>query len=307
MEGSRIRAHWHAVCKRSGHIWRVYLAASALLTLTGCDRGLDVALTRQIEAQKLAADMRVQLHRSAEAVQRAVMADADEVSASFVRESQEATAALEDDRRSIDPILASIGSDKEQQLVQEFGEAFRRVQDLDRDLLALAVENTNVKAQRLSFGPAREAADALREHLTQATRAAPGPKAVRAELLAARVQLAVREIQALEAPHIAEPDDAAMTELERQMAEAEAVGRASLAELQQLLGAAADDELGAGREEFDRFLRAHREILELSRRNSDVRSLVIALGDKRTLTAAADAALIALQAELAKHGSEATR
>ena len=280
--------------------------ALAVFAAIGCDRGFDVALTQQMEAQKLTADMRVQLHRSAEAVQRAIMADTDEASASFVREAREATAALEDDRRSLEPVLASIGSGEEAQLAQEFSEAFRKLQELDRDLLALAVENTNVKAQRLSFGPAREAAEALRDHLDRAVRSME-PKALRAQLLAIRVQLAVREIQALEAPHIAEPDDAAMTELEKQMAESETAARASLAELRQLLGSAAEGDLGAGRDDLDRFIRTHREILELSRRNSDVRSLAIALGDKRTLTAAADAALIALQSELAKHGSQATR
>jgi hypothetical protein len=275
--------------------------------MAGCHRGLDVALTQQIEAQKLAADMRVQLHRSSEAVQRAIMADTDETIANFVREAQEATASLEADHRSIEPILAKIGSGEEVKLAGDLADAFRRVQDLDRMLLALAVENTNVKAQRLAFGPAREAADALRDHLERAARSAPPVKALRAELLAARVELGVREIQALQAPHIAEADDAAMTRLEQQMADDESAARASLAEMSQLLGSAAGDELTAAREQLERFAQVQRELLALSRENSNVRSLAMALGEKRALTATCDAALIALQDELAKHGFHATR
>jgi len=121
------------------------------------------------------------------------------------------------------------------------------------------------------------------------------------------VQLGVREIQVLQAPHIAEADDAAMTALEQQMAASEASARAALAELAQLLGSAGKTELDAAREQLDRFAQTQRELVELSRANSDVRSLAVALGDRRTLTATCDAALTALQQELAKHGLEATR
>jgi len=284
----------------------IHLALAAL-AVAGCDRELDVALTRQIEAQKLAADMRIQLHRSAEAVQRAIMADTDEASSDFVREAEAATAVFETDRGAIELIVADIGSGEEKRLVQELRSAFQKLRDLDRDLLALAVENTNVKAQRLAFGPARASADALRGHLDRAAHAAPPQNALRAQLLSAQVQLGVREIQAIQAPHIAEPDDAVMTELEKQMAGSEAAARASLEELSKLLGSNGATELGAAREQLDRFAQTQRELLALSRANTDVRSLAVALGDKRTLTAACDAALIALQGELAKHGSQATR
>jgi hypothetical protein len=282
-------------CASQATVWRIHLALAAL-AVAGCHRELDVALTQQIAAQRLAADMRVQLHRSAEAVQRAIMADTDETSADFVREAQEATAALEEDYRSIEPIVGKIGSGEEVRLAQEFGNSLGRLKDLDRTLLALAVENTNVKAQRISFGPAREAAAALRDHLELAVRSAAPVLVVRAELLATRVQLGVREIQALQAPHIAEADDAVMTELEKQMARSEATARASLAELSQLLGPDATE-----------LVAAQRDLLALSRENSDVRSLAVALGDKRTATAACDSSLIALQGELAKHGFQATR
>ena len=281
--------------------------ALAALALGACHRDLDVALTQQIEAQRLAADMRVQLHRSAEAVQQAVMADTDEASADFAREAREAADALESDRRALDAVLAKIGSAPEKQLAQDFGAALAKLRELDGTLLPLAVENTNVKAQRLSFGPAREAADALRDHLDRAAQSAPARDAVRAQLLATRAQLAVREMQALHAPHIAEAADDAMTALEQQMASSDSAARASLAELSQLLGSAGATEVAAAREQLERFASTQRELIALSRQNSDVRSLASALGEKREVTAACDAALIALQSELAKRGFRATR
>jgi len=167
-------------------VLRLHLALIALVVAVGgCHRGFDAAFTRQIEAQRLAADIRVQLHHSAEALQRAIMADTDERSAEFVREAQQASEALEADLRSIEAIVAAIGASEEVRSVQEVATAFGAVQDLDRSLVALAVEHTNGKAQRLAFGPARAAADALRDHLDRAAQLAPAPKALRAELLAA--------------------------------------------------------------------------------------------------------------------------
>ena len=273
----------------------------------GCDRGLGESLTRLIEAQKLAADMRIQLHRSSETTQQAIMSADDEAAASFVRESEESTSTLAADQRALGPLIAQIGTGEEKQLIGELGGACQRVQDLDRKLLALAVENTNVKAQRLAFGPARAAANELRDHLNRAASAAPAAKALRAELLATRVQLAVREIQAVHARHIAEADDAAMTELEHSMAQSESSARSSLEELSELLGPAAEAELDAAHEQLDRFSGVHQELLKLSRANSNVHSLAVALGEKRTATAACDAALAALQDALAKHGLQATR
>jgi hypothetical protein len=285
---------------------RIALALVWLAT-TGCDGGLDVALTQQIEAQRLAADMRVQLHRSAEAAQRAIMADTDEASADFAREAREAADALEADRRAIGPILAEIGTDAEQRRILEFSTAFGALQQLDRALLPLATENSNMKAQRLAFGPAREAADALRDHLERARRTAMREEASRAELLAARVQLAVREIQALQAPHIAEADAEAMTRLEKQMGDAEADARAALDDLVNLMAPRVEPQLVAAREQLDRFAQIQRELVALSRANSDVRSLASALGERPERTATCDAALILLQEELGKRELRATR
>ncbi|HKA13666.1 MAG TPA: hypothetical protein VKH41_01500 [Myxococcota bacterium] len=278
-----------------------------VLAATGCDRGLGAALTNLLEAQKLAADMRVQLHESAESVQRAIMADTDESSTAFASEARQASSALEADLAAIEPIVAQLGSPDEVRLVQDVRAAFGRLQELDRTLLDLAVENTNGKAQRLAFGPAREAADAMRDHLDAAVRAAPPARALRAQLLAVRAQLGVREIQALQAPHIAEAQDAVMTQLEKQMADSESAARASLAELSQLLEPAGESELAAARGALERFAQTQHELLALSRENSDVRSLAVALGDRRTLAATCDAAVTALQQELAKHGLQATR
>jgi len=260
-----------------------------------------------MDARRLAADMRVQLHRSAGAAQRAVMAETDEASADFAREAEEATRTLEQDLKDIEPILEQLSYTDELRLAREFEQRFAELRALDRSLLALALENSNAKAQRLAFGPVREAADAFCDGLERVVRSASGTNALRIDLLAARAELAVREIQALQALHIAEVDDAVMTRLEEQMAASEAAARASLEELSSLLGPAGRKELDAAREQLERFAATHRDLVSLSRQNTDVRSLAVSLGNKRELTAACDAALVALQDSLAKRGFRATR
>ena len=63
----------------------------------------------------------------------------------------------------------ALGYSAEARLLEEFGSRFAEYRALDETILGLAVENTNLKAQRLSFGPAQEAADAFRDALMAIT------------------------------------------------------------------------------------------------------------------------------------------
>jgi len=51
-------------------------------------------------------------------------------------------------------LLATGGTQGEKDLLAQFATAFAEFQRIDKDLLALAVKNTNLKAYNLAFGPA---------------------------------------------------------------------------------------------------------------------------------------------------------
>jgi hypothetical protein len=127
------------------------------------------------------------------------------------------------------------------------------------------------------------------------------------ELLAARAVADILDIQALHAPHIAEPEDEPMTRMEQRMAASEQQARTALTQMQALLPAASRSQLTAATSALDRFMKVHAEIITLSRRNSDVRSLSLSLGQKRMITAQCDDQLRALQESLAKHTVGGTR
>lgn len=86
-------------------VTRALLLVAGLAAWTACGPDLEAAFTQLMDARRLAADMRVQLHRSVGAAQRAVMAESDDAAADFAREAEEATRALEQDLESIEPML----------------------------------------------------------------------------------------------------------------------------------------------------------------------------------------------------------
>jgi hypothetical protein len=284
--------------------WMVLVVAVAG---TGCGGRLETSLERLSEARRLAADLRVQFTTVNDAGNRAVMADTDDASAAFAREAREAAQAVEKDVDALGTALTALGYSAEAGLLDEFGSRFAEYRALDETILGLAVENTNLMAQRLSFGPAQQAADAFRDALVAITRSGRSKDPWQLEAVAATAVAAVREIQVLQAPHIAEPDDGPMTRIEMQMAASEAAARRGLETLGSLMPPESRPQLTAATAALDRFMRVNAEIIVLSRRNSDVRSLALSLGQKRTLAASCEESLRALQDGLAKRGLGATR
>lgn len=280
----------------------------AVITLAvGCQGDPGARLTQLDDSRKLAADLRVQFNKADDASNRAVMADTDEASIAFARDAEHIIQVAESDVAALTPLLRSLGFPNENQSLQEFGKRFAEYRDVDRSILTLAIENTNLKAQRVSFGPARQAADSFRDSVGAIASAVAPTDRCRVEGLVAKAVLAVREIQVLQAPHIAESDEGAMTEMEKEMAGLEASARDAMKALAEVVQPNARPPLAAALSALDRFKASSTEIVALSRRNTNVRSLELSLRTKPALVAACDDNLRALQEALAQEGSKATR
>jgi hypothetical protein len=294
------RAYAFRVCRDAR------LVCVAAVVVSGC-RGLpDPAFTHLVEARHVAAELHVQFVKAADASDRAVLADTDEASVAFARQAELAVRSVQSGLGELGTRFQSLGYRDEARLLDEFSKRFDEYRKVDHDVLALAVENTNLKAQRLSFGPVREAADAFRNALDAAAKGASAKDRCRVDPIVSRATLAVREIQILQAPHIAEESDAAMQRLEKEMADREGSAREALKMLAALVpGAGAP--LAAAGAALDRFEKLSSELVALSRRNTNVRSLALSLRQKPTLTASCDASLDALEQALAKRGFAATR
>jgi hypothetical protein len=266
----------------------------------------NLVLTDQVEARRLGSDIRVQFTMAADAANRAVMADTDETSKAAAEEAVKSREQVERDVNALDPLLKRLGYTSDLQSLDEFKKQFAEYKKLSDETLSLAVENTNLKAQRLSFTTAQAAVDDFRKALDTLPSLARPNDRPRVEALSARATGAALSIQVIEARHIAESDDQAMTKMEDQMALADRDARRALADLQPLVpkGAAALTDANTA---LNQLKSVNDQIVQLSRRNTNVRSLALALGQLHALRARCEAALQALSDSLSRHEFKATK
>jgi hypothetical protein len=288
----------------------ILASLAALITLditSGCRGAPNAVLTDVTEARRLAGNLRAQFNKASNASDRAVMADTDEASVAFAHQAEQIKGLVKADTTALVPILRRLGTPIAVKELDSFGDSFSAYDKLDVSILELAVENTNLKAQRLSFGPAHDAADTLREALDALVVAAPAKDRCRLDALVAKAVVSVREIQVLQAPHIAEASDDAMSRLEKKMDLLSAAAKDAVRALGGLVDAAGRAKLAAAAAALDQFDGFSRQIVKLSRRNSNVRSLELSLRQKPLASAQCDAFLNTLQDALAKDPFSATR
>lgn len=283
-------------------VFRSFLVAALSSAVVGCGReDVNATLEKVARARELAADITVQFTMASDAANRAVMADTDDASVTFAKESRGSTAAVEKDVAQLHATLTALGYGDEERLLSDFSGNFARYRRLDDSVLGLAVENTNLKAQRLAFGPAEDAANAFREAL-KGLKPAVASESWHVDALATGAVLTVREIQVLQGPHIANADEAVMTRMEQEMATSENAARKALADLRPLVAPASRTKLEAAAAALTKFLDLNTQLVALSRRNTNVRSLMLSLDEKRKITLACLDNLHALQVALGKRG-----
>jgi hypothetical protein len=261
----------------------------------------------ELKARKidLVERMRYSLAAASEAEKSAVLAVTDQDSQAFADQARAATAEVERLRNTLGEILAVGASQEEKQLLATFTGVFTDFQRVDRDLLALAVKNTNLKAFALAFGPAAQAAQESDSALSRfLAKHATSPQ--KTLLLAAAAQAAILRLETRLAPHIAEQSDQKMDELEALMGKDYREIRAAFDGLAAQPDVRADADLATARASYARFSELRTQILALSRENTNVRSLAISLDQKRKVMSMCQDALHALQQEIASEPAPAT-
>jgi hypothetical protein len=252
------------------------------------------AFERSVQKLQRIQAMSRDLLAAAEAEKSAVMAETDEASQAFAEQALQASQNVEKARRELEPLLE--GKRQEAHLFQEFSRCWAKLQEIDREVLSLAVQNTNLKALRLSFVPAAEAMRSMEEalnHLMDVVSASPD--AVEIIRLAATVAMSALNIYTLQAPHIAESTETRMEEMEATMHSLDAQVIDALQRLRVLVDESGKPFLKAAWASYKDFQHINAAIVELSRQNSNVRSYALSLGQKRKTTAQCQDMLAALQ------------
>jgi hypothetical protein len=257
-------------------------------------------------AQKLQtlSALRINFLKSIEAEKLAVMAETDEASIAFADESKQAAEAVEADLKELSRLIGMHPAAGESKLLQEFETAWEQVRKIDQVILDLAVQNSNVKAFRLSFGDGREAVERFENALNALTRDVTDAQLIRA---AAEALTAELKILTLHAPHIVSPDDEEMSQIEQIIHAKEEVVQRSLATLALLAPADQQPYVSAAVAADREFRAVTANVTEWSRRNTNVNSLNISLDRKKKATAVCEAVLDQLQDTFARQAFKATR
>jgi len=253
-------------------------------------------LAFKAERADLVGQMQLGLASASEAEKSAVLAITDQDSQVFADQARAATASVEQERRDLEQLLTQGGTQGEKALLDEFSQLFTEFQRIDHELLNLAVQNTNLKAYALAFGPAANALDEMRTALSHLTAAnADSPDGKKVTRLALGEEIAALHIQTLLPPHIAEASDTRMDEFEALMAQDDEQVRSDLASLGALPKLNADADLATAVSRYTQFRETRSQILTLSRENTNVRSLAISLNQKRKVMLSCQEALRRLQ------------
>jgi hypothetical protein len=268
------------------------------LWFLGRGEHLESAFVRDSQKIQLVSRMRADLYAAAEAEKSAVLAETDAASKDNAKRSQAAADRVAAELKSFKALPA--GNAAEVERLRRFESAFADYRKADEEVLTLAVQNTNLKAFALSFGPATDALakmeQALRPTIDAGTKSG---KAADAALQASRALTEALRIQTLHAPHITEKTDARMDELEKRMAESDTSARKALG----ALGSSGAQAFAA----YEKFQQVTAEVVRLSRLNTNVRSLGLSLNRKVQVLAVCDEALQALGDNLGGGAAKATK
>jgi hypothetical protein len=242
--------------------------------------------------------MRLSVALASEAEKSAVMAVTDEDSQIYAGQARTATVAVEQGRRELEQLQQSGGTKDENVFLTQFSAAFTEFQRIDKDLLDLAVKNTNLKAYGVAFGPAAVAIKEMDTAMARVVATAGHPPSaddLQAMQLADGARIAALRLLALLPPHIAEESDQKMDEIEAMMAKEDQTVRQDLAGLAAIPSLGGNPDLTAATERYARFTELKTQILRLSRENTNVRSLTISLSEKRKIMMECQDALAALE------------
>lgn len=221
-----------------------------------------------------------------QAEKSAVLADTDELSTEFAAAAGAAAGNLEESLAALKSSFEARSGVSEAAALKDFEGCWREMRALDKDILALAVQNTNLKASRLSHGPALEALAAFDQAAAALLAAETGnPEIESLRRYAERAALALWRAQALHSPHIDEAEPARMAGLDDRLAQLERDASDDLKAMALRTSPGGRPALQTATAAAARHAELTAEIAVLSRQNSNLVSLQLSLGHKRRLAA----------------------
>jgi len=260
--------------------------------------GATEQIASKVGRLELVNEMRGSLAAVSEAQNGAVMAGTDKDAQAFVSQARAASTELDREFNELKKAETAYGDQNELNHLEQVSQAMQEFQRLDKQLLDLAVQNTNRKANNLALGPAAkllQEMDAALSRIAVGQADSTSQNSLQILKLISDTRISALRIQLLLLPHIAEESEQKMDELEAQMASEDQTIRENLKSLRGLLPAEEKSDIAQAESRYDDFDKLRPEIIRLSRENTNVRSVAIAMSEKRKAMLAVQDALAALE------------
>ena len=267
-------------------------------------------MTHTEQSSKIASQMKINLLKSVEFEKSAVMAVTDEDSSKFVDQSRKASDAVKSGYIELKDLITTEGIQEELRLIKELGDCLDDFREIDKELLNLSVKNTNIKAANLSYTKSAESMDRFEQALRKLTEIQSNNMTdLRITKAAFRAMTAAFRIYSLQPPHINEDQDKEMDQIESTMRTHEEQVKRSLNEISLLVAKHKEGRnlIKNASMAFADFTNVNKEIIGLSRMNSNVKSLQLSLGKKLQATSQCEKLLDSIQDTIQRRKIEATK
>jgi methyl-accepting chemotaxis protein len=282
------------------------IAGVGIMQLRGLNARLQGLVDVTVHEHALASQMQIDLLQAIRKEKNSIISVKDADCKAFADQARKSHESVNQSRTEVKKLIEQHGSAEEKEALAEFDLSWREFLARESEALDLAVKNTNVHASELHSGKMTDKGNQIEEALTSVMAQAdveinqkPDPVRVTAMYKKSRqigdVIIQVKIMQRLLKRHNDLSDDQEMTALETQIKSTESGIDALLATLKTQ---ATDKEIAA----FDRAVAAFSELkelakqmLKLSREDTNNKSSAMSLGIVRDLAEACNNALVRLK------------
>ena len=256
----------------------------------------------------LLSTMRIHLLEAIEAEKNAVLAITDEASEAFAAQARQAADGVENSRKEIESIIHQEKLQQETEMINEFNSCWSQYRKLDETILDLAIQNTNLKAQKISTTQCAQELGHFEASLNRIIhRNTNDGQCNKAVMLSYEALTNSLNIFALHKPHIEEANDQEMDKIEQRIKSYDESARKALGSLHSIADLSDNEDLKNAETAYERFMNLTGEVLKLSRMNTDIKSAELSLGKIRMISSQCQVILATLQETAQAQQFESTR
>jgi hypothetical protein len=256
----------------------------------------------------LLSTMRIHLLEAIEAEKNAVLAITDETSEGFAAQARQAADGVESSRKEIESIIYQEKLPRETEIINEFNVCWTHYRKLDETILDLAIQNTNLKAQKISATQCAQELERFEASLSRLIHQnTHGSQCNETVMLSYEALTAGLKILALHKPHIEEADDQEMDKIEQSIKSYDESARKALGSLRSIAGLSGHEDLKHAETAYERFMNLTGEVLKLSRINTNIKSADLSIGKIRLISSQCQEILATLQETVQVQQFKATR